>query len=160
MRRLPLKTQYCEIALEEDSFAYDLQLNTSGSPLVAIRKKYNQEKHISLASTHALGGSTEMNRIQKVRFQTPQENFMSIPSYLNPQAIVQNLPICIRRLEEEDGEEEEEETVDDLLIRIRLLVEEEEDKEEEEAVEADDVNNVRRSTREKKANSKYQNKVK
>ncbi|KAL0807022.1 hypothetical protein Bca101_099514 [Brassica carinata] len=101
-----------------------------------------------------------MNRIQKVRFQTPQENFMSIPSYLNPQAIVQNLPICIRRLEEEDGEEEEEETVDDLLIRIRLLVEEEEDKEEEEAVEADDVNNVRRSTREKKANSKYQNKVK
>ncbi|CDY36208.1 BnaC06g27520D [Brassica napus] len=101
-----------------------------------------------------LFGSTEMNRIQKVRFQTPQENFMSIPSYLNPQAIVQNLRICIRRLEEEDGEEEEEETVDDLLIRIRQL------EEEEEAVEADDDNNVRRSTREKKANSKYQNKVK
>ncbi|XP_013590467.1 PREDICTED: LOW QUALITY PROTEIN: E3 ubiquitin-protein ligase SINA-like 2 [Brassica oleracea var. oleracea] len=97
-------------------------------------------------------GSTEMNRIQKVAFQTPQEDFMSIPSYLNPQAIVQNLRICIHRLEEE--EEEEEETVDDLLILIRLLVE------EEEAVEADDVNNVRRSTREKKANSKYQNKVK
>ncbi|CAN7087022.1 unnamed protein product [Brassica oleracea var. botrytis] len=93
-----------------------------------------------------------MNRIQKVAFQTPQEDFMSIPSYLNPQAIVQNLRICIHRLEEE--EEEEEETVDDLLILIRLLVE------EEEAVEADDVNNVRRSTREKKANSKYQNKVK
>uniref|UniRef100_A0A0D3CYF0 RRM domain-containing protein n=1 Tax=Brassica oleracea var. oleracea TaxID=109376 RepID=A0A0D3CYF0_BRAOL len=130
------------LALEEDSFAYDLQLNTSGSTLVAIRKKYNQEKF----------GSTEMNRIQKVAFQTPQEDFMSIPSYLNPQAIVQNLRICIHRLEEE--EEEEEETVDDLLILIRLLVE------EEEAVEADDVNNVRRSTREKKANSKYQNKVK
>nr|VDD63622.1 unnamed protein product [Brassica oleracea] len=99
-------------------------------------------------------GSPEMNRIQKVAFQTPQQDFMSIPSYLNPQAIVQNLRICIRRLEEEDGEEEEEETVDDLLIRIRRL------EEEEEAVEADDVNNVRRSTREKKANSKYQNKVK
>ncbi|KAL0701019.1 hypothetical protein Bca4012_057141 [Brassica carinata] len=85
-------------------------------------------------------GSTEMNRIQRVSFQTPEEDFMSIPSYLTPPAMVRFFCICIRRLEEESGEAGEEE--------------------EEEADEVDVVNNVRRSTREKKTNSRYQNKVK
>ncbi|KAF8100009.1 hypothetical protein N665_0233s0011 [Sinapis alba] len=101
-------------------------------------------------------GSAEMNRIQKVSFQTPEDDFMSIPSYLIAPIIVKNLRICIRRLEEEEVEEEASEEEEDEVDEEAC--EEEEDGEEEEAVEV--VNNVRRSTREKKVNSRYQNKVK
>ncbi|KAJ0256102.1 E3 ubiquitin-protein ligase SINA-like 2 [Hirschfeldia incana] len=108
-------------------------------------------------------GRTEMNRILKVSLETPQDDFMSIPSYLVVPIITKHLHICIRRLEEEveagDGgeEEEEEEGGEDEEDEEE---EEASDYEEEETVEVDVVNNVRRSAREKKANSKYPNKVK
>ena len=105
-------------------------------------------------------GSTEMNRIQKVSLETPQSDFMTIPSYLVSPIIVKNLRICIRRLEEEAGEDEEEEEEQEEKEEEEAGEEEEEEEEKEEAVEVDVVNNVRRSTREKKGNSKYQNKVK
>ncbi|KAJ4884084.1 TRAF-like protein [Raphanus sativus] len=44
----------------------------------------------SFSLTYSMGrhtmtfGSREMNRIQRVSFQTPQDNFMLIPSFLNP----------------------------------------------------------------------------
>ncbi|ESQ28277.1 hypothetical protein EUTSA_v10018806mg [Eutrema salsugineum] len=98
------------------------------------------------SSNHGDGKSDEMRkmkRIQKVSFQPPEKDFMLIPRYFllqHPYALKMN--ICIRRLEEEEE------------------VEKKDNEAEEEHDENETCDKVRRSTRERKANSKYQDKVK
>ncbi|CAH8363040.1 unnamed protein product [Eruca vesicaria subsp. sativa] len=94
-------------------------------------------------------GLADMNRIQKVSFETPEDDFMSIPSYSNLPLNVEYLRICIRQLEDEAAEDDDEEEVGED--------DEDEAGEEEEAVEE---KKIRRSAREKKTNSKYQSKGK
>ncbi|KAG7650774.1 E3 ubiquitin-protein ligase SINA-like 2 [Arabidopsis thaliana] len=65
--------------------------------------------------------SEEMNRIQKVSFQTPEKDFMLVPYYFLGDFTTLKMEICIRKLkkdeeeadEDEESEEEEEDDDDD-----------------------------------------------
>ncbi|ESQ28691.1 hypothetical protein EUTSA_v10018712mg [Eutrema salsugineum] len=130
--------------------------------------KFSYDLTYSIGVNSMTFGSREMNRVQKVSFQTPEKDFMLIPHYFQSHCgydVLKTLEIRIQRPaeeEEEDEEEEEEEEEDEEEEEEEdeeeEEEEEEEDEEEEEAEEHDEI--VRRSTREKKANSKYQDKVK
>ncbi|XP_056855414.1 E3 ubiquitin-protein ligase SINA-like 2 [Raphanus sativus] len=50
----------------------------------------------------------EMNRIQKVSWETPEKDFMLVPYYIVGQKAWLKMVICIRRLEEEKEVEEDE----------------------------------------------------
>ncbi|XP_020865653.1 LOW QUALITY PROTEIN: E3 ubiquitin-protein ligase SINA-like 1 [Arabidopsis lyrata subsp. lyrata] len=71
--------------------------------------------------------SSEMNRIQKVSFQTPEKDFMFVPDYFLTWAggVVKCMRLCIRSLEEEEEEEEEDDAEEEYEA-------DEEDEEEDE----------------------------
>lgn len=50
----------------------------------------------------------EMNRIQKVSWETPEKDFMLVPYYIVGQKLRLKMVICMRRLEEEKEVEEDE----------------------------------------------------
>ncbi|EOA35546.1 hypothetical protein CARUB_v10020752mg [Capsella rubella] len=68
-----------------------------------------------------MGGNTmtfkspEMNRIQKVSFETPEKDFMLVPYYFLGEQSALKMEICIHKLEkyEEEADEEEDEDEDE-----------------------------------------------
>ncbi|XP_006302255.2 E3 ubiquitin-protein ligase SINA-like 2 [Capsella rubella] len=87
--------------------------------------------------------SSEMNRIQKVSFQTPEKDFMIIPDYLLSRVgLLKSIRICIRNLgkEKEKTEDEEEEEEDEDEDEDED--EEEEDEDEEEELEEEEEEEV------------------
>lgn len=61
--------------------------------------KFSYELSYSTAGNTLTFRSSEMNRIQKVSFQTPEKDFMFIPEYiLCPMGLYKGTYICIRSL--------------------------------------------------------------
>ncbi|KAG7650773.1 Seven-in-absentia protein TRAF-like domain [Arabidopsis thaliana x Arabidopsis arenosa] len=84
------------------------------APSAPVVGKFSYELSYSTAGNTLTFRSSEMNRIQKVSFQTPEKDFMFIPEYIfNPTGLFKGTCICIRSLEEEEEEEEEEEDNED-----------------------------------------------
>ncbi|KAL1215281.1 E3 ubiquitin-protein ligase SINA-like 2 [Cardamine amara subsp. amara] len=70
---------------------------------------------LSYNLSYSFGGKTmtfelkNMNRIQKVSFQTPEKDFMLVPDYfLSCVALAKGVSICIRRIEKTEETEEDE----------------------------------------------------
>ncbi|CAA7019546.1 unnamed protein product [Microthlaspi erraticum] len=111
-------------------------------------------------------GLAEMNRIRRVSFETPEEDFMSVPAFFMAQRV--GLKLELRISETDETEEEEEKAVETGEEDAAVTGEEEEEEaagtgeveaaetEEEEADETEVVDNVRRSTRKRVVSSKYQ----